>query len=181
MGRILSLVMLNSYTVLSVLALTGSAGASPYYTGCLCTYGDPCWPDVATFAQLESQVSRPLIYPLPTASACYTAGNSSGNCSEVVEKWTDGNWRASMPGSMEAPNYETFEFKNGTISACYLNTTLGVPCEQGNVPVIDVDARTPEDIQAAVNFAVQHNLKLVVKNTGRVESSFAFDLRSFNL
>ena len=158
--------MLNNYTVLSVLALTGSAGASPYYTGCLCTYGDPCWPDVATFAQLESQVSRPLIYPLPTASACYTAGNPSGNCSEVVEKWTDGNWRASMPGSMEAPNYETFEFKNGTISACYLNTTLGVPCEQGNVPVIGVDARTPEDIQAAINFAVQYNLKLVVKNTG---------------
>lgn len=75
-------------------------------------------------------------------------------------------WRPSVPGSMEMSNYESFTFKNGTISACYLNTSLGVPCEQGNVPVIGVDARTPEDIQAAVNFAVQYNLKTVVKNTG---------------
>ncbi|KIM51123.1 hypothetical protein SCLCIDRAFT_683329 [Scleroderma citrinum Foug A] len=154
--------MSNSFTVLSVSALGGFAGAS----GCLCTYGDPCWPDAATFAQLESQVSQPLIYPIPTASACYPASNPSGNCSEVIQNWTDGNWRSSIPGSMDAPNFESFVFKNGTISACYLNTSLGVPCEQGSVPVIGVDARTPADIQAAVNFAIQYNLKLVVKNTG---------------
>lgn len=71
-----------------------------------------------------------------------------------------------MPGSMEAPNFESFIFKNGTISACYLNTSLGASCEQGNVPVIGVDARTPQDIQAAINFALQYDLKLVVKNTG---------------
>jgi len=69
---------------------------------------------------------------------------------------------------MEAPNFETFMFKNGTIDACYLNTSLGVPCTQGNVPVIGVNATTPEDVQAAVQFAVQYNVKLVVKNTGYV-------------
>lgn len=67
---------------------------------------------------------------------------------------------------MEAPNFETFMFKNGTIGARYLNTSLGVPCEQGSVPVIGVDARTPQVIQAAISFALQHDLKLVVKNTG---------------
>ena len=67
---------------------------------------------------------------------------------------------------MDMVNFESFVFKNGTISACYLNTSLSVPCEQGNVPVIGVDARTPEDIQAAISFAVQYNLKVVVKNTG---------------
>jgi len=158
--------MLNSFTALSVFALGRLAGAWPYQAGCCCTHNDPCWPNSATFAGLESQVSQPLIYPVPTASACYPPTNPSGNCSEVIQNWTDGNWRSSIPGSMEAPNFETFEFKNGTISACYLNTTLGVPCEQGSVPVIGVDARTPGDIQAAVNFAVQYNLKLVVKNTG---------------
>ncbi|KAL4064183.1 hypothetical protein V8B97DRAFT_2105927 [Scleroderma yunnanense] len=158
--------MLNSFSILSILALGASIGASPHDTSCLCTYGDVCWPDAATFAQLESQVSQPLIYPNPTASACYPAANPSGNCSEVIQNWSDGNWRSSMPDSMEAPNYESFVFKNGTISACYLNTSLGIPCEQGNVPVIGVDARTPEDIQAAVKFAVQYNLKLVVQNTG---------------
>lgn len=80
----------------------------------------------------------------------------------------DGNWRSDRVGAMQAPNYETFTFANGTISACYLNTTLGAPCEQGNIPVIGVDARGPSDIQAAVNFARTHNLRLVVKNTGFV-------------
>jgi hypothetical protein len=69
---------------------------------------------------------------------------------------------------MEAPNFETYMFKNGTISACYLNTTLRVPCTQGSVPIIGVNATTPEDVKAAVQFAVRHNLKLVVKNTGYV-------------
>lgn len=57
-------------------------------------------------------------------------------------------------------------FNNGSISACYTNTTLGVPCTQGSVPVIGVDARSASDIQAAVKFAVKHNLRLAVKNTG---------------
>ncbi|KAF9236140.1 hypothetical protein BU15DRAFT_77240 [Melanogaster broomeanus] len=71
-----------------------------------------------------------------------------------------------MPGSMQTNNFETFMFKNGTIDACYINTTITGTCGQGRVPVIGVDARSVADIQAAINFAVKYNLKLVVKNTG---------------
>ncbi|GLB39902.1 putative oxygen-dependent FAD-linked oxidoreductase family protein [Lyophyllum shimeji] len=67
---------------------------------------------------------------------------------------------------MQSPNFETYIFGNGTISACYLNTTLGVPCGQGSVPVIGVDARSVGDVQATVQFASKHNLRLVIKNTG---------------
>ncbi|KAI6019152.1 hypothetical protein EDC04DRAFT_3118453 [Pisolithus marmoratus] len=158
--------MLNIFVALSLLVVGSFAGTSSNNTGCLCTYGQPCWPTAAQFTELESQVSQPLIYPVPSASACYPATNPSGNCTQVVQSWTDGNWRSSMPGSMEALNFESFTFKNGTISACYLNTSIGAPCEQGNVPVIGVDARSPQDIQAAINFALQYDLKLVVKNTG---------------
>ncbi|KAI6040855.1 hypothetical protein EDC04DRAFT_2566471 [Pisolithus marmoratus] len=157
--------MLGVFVALS-LVIGNFARASSNNTGCLCTYGQPCWPTTDQFAELESQVSQPLIYPVPSASACYPVTDPSGNCAQVVQNWLSGNWRSSMPGSMEAPNFETFTFKNGTISACYLNTTLGAPCEQGNVPVIGVDARNPQDIQAAISFALQYNLKLVVKNTG---------------
>ncbi|KAF8835607.1 FAD-binding domain-containing protein [Paxillus ammoniavirescens] len=133
---------------------------------CLCTSDQPCWPNAEEFSQLQTQVSQPLIYPLPTASACYPTSDASGNCTEVIENWTDGNWRSSMPGSMQVPLFETIMFKNGTIEACYLNTTITGTCGQGRVPVIGVDARSVADIQAGVNFAVKHNLKLVVKNTG---------------
>ncbi|KAH7909424.1 hypothetical protein BJ138DRAFT_1155354 [Hygrophoropsis aurantiaca] len=151
------------FVSLVLLASNALAIALPH---CRCTYGEKCWPSPDEFSKLESQVSQPLIYPRPTAAVCYPANKPSGNCSGLVDTWTDGRWRANQPGTMETPNWETYTFKNGSIDACYLNATLGIPCGQGNVPVIGVDARSSSDIRAAVKFAVQHNLRLVVKNTG---------------
>ncbi|KAF5368043.1 hypothetical protein D9758_004507 [Tetrapyrgos nigripes] len=104
--------------------------------------------------------------PVPPESACYPESNPSGNCTDVQTNAFIGTWRSDQPGAMQAPNLEAFVFPNGTIEACYLNTTLGFPCEQGSVPPIGVDARTVEDIQAGVKFAVDHNLRLVIHNTG---------------
>ena len=67
---------------------------------------------------------------------------------------------------MQSINFETYELHKGHISACHLDTTLGIPCGQGSIPPVGVDARSESDVQAAVNFAKQHNLKLVVKGTG---------------
>lgn len=39
-------------------------------------------------------------------------------------------------------------------------------CTQGTYPVYVVDARKTSDIQHAVNFARDHNVRLVIKNTG---------------
>ena len=44
------------------------------------------------------------------------------------------------------------------------------------MPVIGVDARTPSDIQEAVKFAGNRNLRLVIKNTGWVVSSVLSEL-----
>ncbi|KAF9236124.1 hypothetical protein BU15DRAFT_50483 [Melanogaster broomeanus] len=149
-----------------LLATCGLATAWSRGSGCLCTSDQSCWPSTSEFSQLQSQVSQPLVYPLPTAAACYPTRDASGNCTDVIQNAYDGNWRSSMPGSMEAPNFETFMFNNGTIDGCYINTTITGACGQGSVPVIGVDARSVADIQAAINFAVKYNLKLVVKNTG---------------
>ena len=127
---------------------------------CKCVYGEPCWPSFVDFAKLSAEVPEPLLRPLPPASPCYASANST-ECAEVVNRWHDGNWRADQPGSMQAPNFETYTFPDGTIEACYLNTTLGVPCGQGSVPVVGVDARSSWDVQAAVKFAARHNLRLV--------------------
>ncbi|KAH9902822.1 FAD-binding domain-containing protein [Cubamyces lactineus] len=134
-------------------------------TSCRCLYGQSCWPSQDDFAQLASQVSQPLVTPSPPAKPCYV-DSQSADCAAVHNGWLDGNWRADQPGAMEASNFETYIFPNGTIEACYLNTTLGVPCGQGSVSPIGVDARTIEDVQAAVKFAADHNLRLAVKNTG---------------
>ena len=133
---------------------------------CRCTSDQNCWPSESDFQTLASQVSQPLIYPVPPASPCYPVSDPSGNCTDVQSESGYANWRADHPGAMQMAQYETYTYPNGTIAACYLNTTLGFPCEQGSVSTIGIDARSPEDIQAAVKFASQYNLRVVIKNTG---------------
>ena len=133
---------------------------------CRCLYCEPCWPNKNEFAKLASQLSQPVLHPLPPASACYPPSAPSGSCANVTAHFTDGNWRSDQPGAMQSINFEIFRFHRGHIAACYLDTTLGIPCEQGNVPPVGVDARSESDVQVAVNFAKKHNLKLVVKGTG---------------
>ena len=135
-------------------------------TSCRCLFGQPCWPTEGEFATLATQLSQPLLHPLPPASPCYPLSAPSGNCSDVIANFSNNQWRSDQPGALEFANYEAYIFPNETISACYINTTLGVPCTQGSVPPVGVDARSASDVQAAVRFAKQHNLKLVVKNTG---------------
>ena len=68
---------------------------------------------------------------------------------------------------MQNTNFEALISPHGTpLETCYLNTSLGASCRQGDVPVIGVDARSVDDIRTAVKFAVKHNLRVVIKNTG---------------
>jgi hypothetical protein len=134
---------------------------------CRCLYGQNCWPSTHAFSRLSAQLSQPLLQPVPPASPCYLDDpGSSLACSELRAQSDNGTWRSGQPGAMQSINFERYIDPNGTISACYIDTTLQVPCEQGSVPPVGVDARTPGDVQAAVRFAKQHRLKLVVKNTG---------------
>ena len=141
------------------------AHASPA-TQCRCLSTQPCWPSASAFTDLASKLSQPLLHPVPPESACYPASAPAGNCTAAIAGALDGRWRSDQPGSMQAPNWEAYITPSGAVEACYLNTTLGAPCKQGSVPVLGVDARTSGDVQAAVKFAAQHDLRLVIKNTG---------------
>lgn len=133
---------------------------------CRCIFGDACWPSESEFSKLGEQVSQPLLHPLPPASPCYPLSRPSGDCVTAQRLWTDPSWRANQSGAMQEANFETFVFQNDTTSACFINTTLAIPCGQGSVPVVGVDARNDADVQAAVNFAAAHNLRVVVKGNG---------------
>ena len=160
--------MRYTFCVLQVVLLSHSSQATRLTPSCRCLSYRPCWPSASEFRHLESQLSSPLIKPTPPASACYPTSNPSANCSAIQEHLTDALWRSNLPGSMQCINFESYIFKNGTIDACYYNTTLGYPCDQGNIPILGVNVQRVSDIQAAVKFATQHNLRLIVKNTGYV-------------
>ena len=70
----------------------------------------------------------------------------------------DANWKSSHTGSMQFDTFEVYTHPNGEIEAHYHDTSLRIPCSQGSVPLIGVDAHTVKDIQAGVKFAASHNL-----------------------
>ncbi|KAH9911306.1 FAD-binding domain-containing protein [Epithele typhae] len=157
--------------ILPLLALAASfsslaTAASVSSNNCRCLFGHPCWPSDSDFSALASRLSQPLLRPIPPATPCYIDGPDSPACAEANSSWYNAVWRADQSGAQQNTQFETFRFPNRTIDACYLNTTLGVPCGRGSVPVVGVDARGAADVQAAVKFAAKHNLKVVVKSTG---------------
>ena len=151
-------------TSILTVALGLSSVTSTPTQGCRCTSESGCWPSTSEFQTLASKVSQPLVHPVPPATPCYDS--AAGSCTDVQTGWLNGLWRSDQPGAAEHTNWETYTFPNGTIQGCYLNPSLGFPCKQGSVPVIGVDARTPDDIREAVTFAGKYNLRLVIKNTG---------------
>ena len=58
------------------------------------------------------------------------------------------------------------EFRDLYVPEWHHRRVLSQRDHHGRVPVIGVDARSVEDIQAAVTFVLQQKLKLVGKNTG---------------
>ena len=153
------------YLALLSLALLSTVFATGQ-PECRCLYGEACWPSAEAFNELSTKLSQPLLHPVPAALPCYRDGPSSAACVAVRQTYTDAQWRADQPGAMQTTNFETYIFANNTVSSCPLEAPAGQICGQGPIPPIGVDARTPKDVEEAIRFAKDHNLKLVVKNTG---------------
>lgn len=161
---------LLSAALLLLLATPAHTAATPR---CKCTSSQSCWPSQRAFLNLARQLSNPLITPEPIGSPCFDPSFDDAQCELVHDRFNDGIWRTDQPGAMMSANWEANDGK--TVSCWIGNATVNVPrtgiCEQGRVPSVGVNATTAADVQAAVKFAAQNNLKVVVKNTGYVRSS----------
>lgn len=105
--------------------------------------------------------------PTPPASVCYPSSTySEEDCAFATQSWNDGFWRANQSGAMQNHNFQSYVASDGSIEACFLNASVTGACGQGSIPVVGVDARSAHDIQAALKFAIGHNLRVVIKNTG---------------
>ncbi|KLO14030.1 FAD-binding domain-containing protein [Schizopora paradoxa] len=120
--------------------------------------GDPGFPTQEQWDQLNSQVGGRLISVVPSAKFCHDL--PSGSCTEA--EWISTTFRSTIPGAMDNYNWEQ-DYSSNPPSICLQN---GTTCGQGNVPIFAVNASSISDIQAGVNFARTHNLKLSVKASG---------------
>ncbi|KAF9892026.1 hypothetical protein FE257_002990 [Aspergillus nanangensis] len=91
-----------------------------------------------------------------------------------------GVWRASEPGALENTAWEVSIPSNET---CYIGegSDPSEPCSQGRIPRYSARVQSTEDIQAAVQFAKDKNLRLTIKATGHDAGGRSSAVDSFQI
>ncbi len=106
---------------------------------------DPAWPSAARWEGLKQKVGGTLVVPRPLAAACETG--------------PDGAACFALPSALRNPYY-IGDQPGGTQSSGWLDAWTAQQSAYA------VAAHSAADVVAAVNFARQHNLRLVVKGGG---------------
>ncbi|KAG5762513.1 hypothetical protein H9Q72_009392 [Fusarium xylarioides] len=163
--RLLSNFSLPALAVIGLFATSGYAEDQ-----CRCTIGESCWPSAKTWGSLNSTVDGHLIRYIPPGAVCYKYHPSYSPIArdEVIKQWSESKFHSSDPASLHTewgnagctPVYE-----NGT--SIYGDVETGTRgCSNGGLPAYVVNATTVDHGVAALEFAGEHNIRLVIKNTG---------------
>ncbi|CRK28782.1 FAD-linked oxidoreductase ZEB1 like protein [Verticillium longisporum] len=135
--------------------------------GCKCYPGDACWPQQSEWDGLNAKVNGNLHVHVPPEAACYNTFDGllgsqqtydAAKCAEVTKSWTSETWTVDQ----EALNIWKY-FTNVT---CVPTTDPTKSCTLGFYGVYVIMAKTKDHIKAGIDFARDHNLRLVIRNTG---------------
>ncbi|KAI5867229.1 FAD-binding domain-containing protein [Durotheca rogersii] len=125
--------------------------------------GDPLWPAKPVWKLFDVLLGGALIETVPYASACYDSfGNyDKAKCDFITNNWINASiYHTEDPTSINAVLFQGLTCMPPTLVAPKAKCTIG------GYPVYAVAARNVAQIQLAVNFARNLNLRLVIKNTG---------------
>jgi len=121
--------------------------------------GSDDWPTEADWRQLNISLGGALLRPIQVGSVCYEGPNyNSSACRYLIEQ--AGGTRFWL----DDPLSTLYQWPQGYTCVPSLNPVGN--CTRGGSPEYVVNATTVKQIQAAVNFARNKNVRLVIKNTG---------------
>lgn len=125
---------------------------------CRCFPGDACWPAPAVWDSFNETVGGRLIATVPLATPCHSLAFNQAECDTVKQAWTLPTTHTETSSSIMAP-----WFANQSCEAFLPPTSQ---CVIGAYVQYAVDAREASDYQATISFAKEHNIRLVIRNTG---------------
>ncbi|KAK5166447.1 uncharacterized protein LTR77_007990 [Saxophila tyrrhenica] len=149
-----------------LLLLSSVAGGLAAATGkakgnCKCAPTDACWPSDGLWNSLNATTKGHLIKTEPEAISCYPGPKQDAERCEVVDaSWTLQSFQSSSPVGLSYPINETCPPINVTAGE-----TPGT-CTLGTNPWYAVSASSTSDVATAIKFAKNHNVRLVIKDTG---------------
>ncbi|KAG0154026.1 hypothetical protein PDIDSM_1405 [Penicillium digitatum] len=122
--------------------------------------GDHQWPSQSTWSALDDLLGGALIKTVPLAASCYSSWPEydSAECEKISSLWTDSHLHAADPASAMWPLFEG--------RTCLPTTNASASCTVGGYSSYAVNVSRVAQIQLAVNFARNADIRLVVKNTG---------------
>lgn len=112
---------------------------------CRCQPDQPCWPDKTVWKEFRGKLSGRLIQPSIVLESCYKDANSK-DCTKTLKNIHNPFYNENISG--------------GTQSQGWMDAWNSQPS------VYAVEATDAHDVATAVNFAREHNLRVVIKGTG---------------
>ncbi|KAI5844025.1 FAD binding domain protein [Morchella snyderi] len=144
--------------LLTLAALTALTAATSSTPDCRCFPTEPCWPSTADWAALNATVSGRLVATAPIGSVCHAPNYDAEKCKVLQDSWHDPAAHDESSSSIMAPVWAA--------QSCDPFTDPSTACELGNYVRYAINVTEPADIAAGIAFAKEHNVRLVVRNTG---------------
>ncbi|KAL2255431.1 hypothetical protein VTK26DRAFT_3397 [Humicola hyalothermophila] len=121
--------------------------------------GSSDWPSESDWRKLNSSLGGALLRRVPPAAACYPGEHyDPSTCRWLV------NESGQTHFWVDDPLTTLTQWPQG--STCVLAANAEGTCTRGGFPEYVVNATEVKHIQAAVNFARNKNIRLIIKNTG---------------
>ncbi|KAI1161971.1 hypothetical protein F5B18DRAFT_653107 [Nemania serpens] len=121
--------------------------------------GDAKWPSESQWARLNASIDGVLLKPKPAASVCYPGPDHDQTQCQFLVSGT-----SSTRFWLNDPLIELAQWTQG--SSCVATLTPVGNCTRGGFPEYVVNATAAKHVQAAVDFARNNNIRLIIKNTG---------------
>ncbi|KAH8204177.1 hypothetical protein TruAng_001597 [Truncatella angustata] len=129
--------------------------------------GDPEWPSEDLWQEFDTLLGGALLEGTPSASVCYLdwPDYDQERCDKVTELWLNATWQYSFP-FLDAPTGLSFPIFEGVTCIPPIYARANATCTLGGMPAYIVNITTVAQIQLALNFARNLNLRFNIKNTG---------------
>ncbi|KAK7458171.1 hypothetical protein VKT23_010079 [Stygiomarasmius scandens] len=120
--------------------------------------GDLTWPSSFVLRSFNQSIDGRLIKTIPIAHVCHYPDYDEAKCKYIQDNW-------KRPELHE-------DHANSIMHNIYLNkscdpfTSPSTPCEIGNYVQYTVNVSKPEHVTKSLHFVKEHNIRLVIKNTG---------------
>ncbi|KUI64405.1 putative FAD-linked oxidoreductase YvdP [Cytospora mali] len=167
-GQVLTRTQVQMVASTSILALLGAAwiaaSQSPQNLTqtCRCFPGETCWPSSLEWDALNTTVGGRLIATVPIGSPCHDdfpgVSYDAEECAYIQANWDRPELHDVTSSSPMAPIFANM--------SCDPFVSRDAQCIIGSYVRYAVNASGSSDYFATMAFAKQHNIRLVIRNTG---------------